>query len=86
MADKQTLQFQIIGYTGIDSFFGAIYTHRRMAKRIAKKAMRTGAPFADSIPGENTLLILVLPDNAYRVVDERGNVEIYKGNLHRIGL
>lgn len=85
MSNKQTLEFNVVGYTGIDTFFGFIYTHRRMAKRIARKAMRTGAPFADAVPEDDTLL-LILPDNTYRIIDESGNVEQYTGEVTRIGL
>lgn len=86
MADHQTLQFRVTGYTGIDSFFSAIYTEKRMAKRIAKKSMRTGAPFADSVPGEDLTLLLLLPKGAFQIKDEFGNVERWTGPTTQIGL
>jgi len=83
--ERGKLQFRVNGYTGIDLLFSWVYSYRRMAKRIARKAMRTGAPFCDHSPSDVDLLIL-LPDGAYRVTDEKGNVEPYSGRVTNVGL
>lgn len=87
MHDQQVIQFQVNGYTGWDLLFSAIYTDVAMAKRVAIKSMRTGAPFADAIPGDETTLLLILPNNiSYKIVDEQGNVEIYNGPRNMVSL
>lgn len=86
MEPNQLLQFRVLGYTGIDVLFSLIYTYKRMAKRVARKAMRTGGPFADAIPGDETRLLLILPDGAYRVLDEDGTVEVWAGQVEGVGL
>ena len=80
----KTLQFQVTGYTGWDSFFAAIYTHRRMAKRIARKALAEGGPFHGADVDSSSLnLLLVLPDHTYQVADSDGNVRVWLGEAIR---
>ena len=79
-----TLQFQVTGYTGWDSFFAVIYTHRRMAKRIARKTLAEGGMFHGANV-DATALLLVLPDHTYRIVDASGNVSIWFGAVTRAG-
>lgn len=82
----KTISFQVRSYTGIDLVASMLYSGKMMAKRVAKKVMRDGAPFADFEPGPDINLVLIMPDMAYRITDVDGSVEPFKGETTRIGL
>lgn len=87
MKDRRVLQFKINRIVGIDRVFAALYSEKRMAKRIAIKSMMEGCPFADCVPSESMTLLLVFPGNTtYSILDEQGNVEEYHGDVINIGL
>ena len=82
---RHRVEFQVNGYTGADSFFAAIYTPARMAKRIARKAMQEGAPFA-GFDHMDSDMILSLPMGAFRVISKDGDVEVWSGPLTKVGI
>jgi hypothetical protein len=87
---NKIIEFHVNGYTGVDLLFAMIYSNKRMAKRIAKMAMKPGGVFGgdeESIPDPDAeTMILKMPDGPYRIVDASGNVEIYRGDVTNLGM
>lgn len=68
---KKTITFAFSGYSGIDVALG-ILPERWQAKVVAKRLLRDTYKGLDLAA---TRLVVQMPNSAYAVKDERGNVE-----------
>jgi hypothetical protein len=78
---SRSLVFNFSGYSGFDMLL-ALLPKSWQVKSIAKAFLKMHTPAGGSPPNlKKTLVLLVMPFGRYRVVDQKGNVESYSGEL-----